>query len=351
MDKLRKEVYESDKPIAKLEKKFDLDFVPEQSTESKLTYLGHYPLEPPQEDGRGTYGGEFIAQGLNAAWKSITQPDFHPHSLHAYFVKAGTTESPIKWEVIKVSDSRTFSNRMVMGYQSHNDRLVFTLQCSFIKNNHHTKREEEYNQIIKSGEEAKNIPFTFKRTPNHIFYKYKDNIDTLLYMEHTHDNVAHAMPRDLLEHNKSVNLDTSGNREFGIFVKVLDDYKLGQNFSKQSHMGLAFASDSLWLATVIKAIGLPLTSDNGYFRVSLDHSLYFYDGEFDSSDWIFIDYRFVNMMNNRILAVLNFFDMNGKPIACAVQEAYAFFPKEIAEASWELHEREKMRKNGLTANL
>ncbi|EGW33359.1 uncharacterized protein SPAPADRAFT_60696 [Spathaspora passalidarum NRRL Y-27907] len=341
MEQLKKDVYSEENPVAKLETKYALTKV--SSTGNTTTLMGNYPLESFRENARGTYGGELIAQGINAAWETVPHDNFHPHSLHCYFVKPGSTQSPIRWEVVHISDSRNFANRMLMGYQSHTNKLIFTLQCSFAKDNDQAKRDLEYKESKAAGEPVKSIPFTFKKSPNERFFQMKEKLhdmEDMIYFEHTNENLAHAVPKEFFRPSKHIDLNSVGNKEFGLFVKVLDNYKLGKDYAHQSHLGLAFASDSLWLATIIKAIGLPLTADEAdFFRVSLDHSLYFHDFDFDSSDWIFLDYRFVNMGNNRILTVINFFSIDGKPIATAVQEAYGFLPERMINASKELHDK------------
>ncbi|RLV95967.1 Peroxisomal acyl-coenzyme A thioester hydrolase 1 [Spathaspora sp. JA1] len=347
MEKLKEIVYSEDHPVAKLETKFSVTKI--STSGNTTTLMGNHPLESFHDNARGTYGGELIAQALNAAWETVPHENFHPHSLHCYFVKPGSNKSPIRWDIVHVNDSRNFANRMVMGYQ--NDKLIFTLQCSFAKDNDQAKRELEYAESKAMGEPVKSIPFTFKKAPNAKFFQMKEKLndmEDLVYFEHTNTNMAHAVPKEYFQHSKHIDLNSVGNKEFGLFVKVLDNYHLGKDFAHQSHLGLAFASDSLWLATIIKAIGLPLSADESdFFRVSLDHSLYFHDFKFDSSDWIFLDYRFLNMGNNRILTVVNFFNIDGKPIATAVQEAYGFLPQRMIDASKELHDKFE-RAEGIT---
>ncbi|CAK9435412.1 uncharacterized protein LODBEIA_P01390 [Lodderomyces beijingensis] len=339
MDKLKREVYDEDNRVAKMEAKSSVVFVETQG--NKVVYESVYPVEPFKEGARGTYGGDFLAQGLNACWESVGRDNFQPHSLHSYFVKAGSTESNIRWEVLKISDSRNFANRLGMAFQIHTNQLCFTIQVSFTKENDLIKREEDYQSLLKSGAtDIKAIPFEFKRTPNERFFKYKDSIDDLLYFEHTNDNIAHAVPHEMFQYTKNFDKATMGDQEFGLFVRMLDNYDLGKDKLRQSFLGLAFESDSLWLSTVIKAMGLPLASDEStFFRVSLDHSLYYHDLNFDSSNWLFLDYRFLSMGNNRILCVVNFYTLEGKAVATAIQEAYGFLPKQMIDRSKALHEK------------
>ncbi|CAI5756476.1 unnamed protein product [Candida verbasci] len=351
MDKLKEAVYNSDQPVAKMETKTLVKFISEEG--NKVILEGIYPVEPFREGARGTYGGDFLAQGLNACWETV-RPELQPHSLHSYFVKAGSNKSNLRWEIMKISDSRNFSNRLAMAYQIHSNQLLFTIQASFIKNNNQDSKYNEYNELVRLNKEIKTFPFEFSKLPNKRFNKLKDKLEDLSYIVHTNENIAHILPSDLFSENKNLNLDDVGNTELGLFAKMLDNYTLGKDFVRQSHLGLAFISDSIWLACVIKAIGLPFGVDEkDFFRVSLDHSLYFHDLKFDSSDWMFLDFRFLKMGNNRILAVINFYTLEGKLVATATQEAYGFLPKAMVDKSRKLHENAQMKieSNSVAAKL
>ena len=74
------------------------------------------------------YGGQVVAQALWAALKTV-EPEFHPHSLHAYFIRAGTVEEPVRLEVDRLRDGRSFCTRAVVARQSGG--AILHLSCSF----------------------------------------------------------------------------------------------------------------------------------------------------------------------------------------------------------------------------
>jgi acyl-CoA thioesterase-2 len=76
------------------------------------------------------FGGQTVAQALLAA--RATVPDKAPHSLHAYFVEAGTPEAPLDLAVDRVRDGRSVSTRRVTVSQGHRPLLV--LMASFHAN-------------------------------------------------------------------------------------------------------------------------------------------------------------------------------------------------------------------------
>lgn len=77
------------------------------------TWVG---LSPPYEWGR-VYGGQVVAQALRAALHSVDE-GFHPHSLHAYFIRGGDPSEPIRYEVDRLRNGRSFCTRAVVARQS-----------------------------------------------------------------------------------------------------------------------------------------------------------------------------------------------------------------------------------------
>jgi acyl-CoA thioesterase-2 len=71
----------------------------------------------PQYPWGGLYGGQIVAQGLMAASHSVPEA-FAVHSLHAYFIRRGDAGAPIRYEVDRIRDGRTFYTRRVVARQS-----------------------------------------------------------------------------------------------------------------------------------------------------------------------------------------------------------------------------------------
>ena len=74
------------------------------------------------------YGGQVAAQGLLAAGLTVDAA-FAPHSLHAYFVRIGTWDEPIVYEVDRIRDGRSFATRRVLARQSKG--VILNLSASF----------------------------------------------------------------------------------------------------------------------------------------------------------------------------------------------------------------------------
>lgn len=74
------------------------------------------------------YGGQVAAQGLWAAASTVDRA-YVPHSLHAYFIRSGVIEEPIRFEVDRIRDGRSFATRRVVARQSGG--AILNLSASF----------------------------------------------------------------------------------------------------------------------------------------------------------------------------------------------------------------------------
>ena len=84
-------------------------------------------LSPDYWWGR-VYGGQVIAQGLRAAMATV-DPDHLVHSVHAYFIRGGNSDEPIRFEVDRIRNGRSFITRRVVARQS--EGAILNLSCSF----------------------------------------------------------------------------------------------------------------------------------------------------------------------------------------------------------------------------
>jgi acyl-CoA thioesterase-2 len=76
----------------------------------------------------GLYGGQIVAQGLRAAAATVEER-FHVHSLHAYFIRPGNADEPIRFEVTRSRDGRSFCTRHVVASQEVG--VILTMSLSF----------------------------------------------------------------------------------------------------------------------------------------------------------------------------------------------------------------------------
>ncbi len=88
------------------------------------TFIGVGPSYP----WGGLYGGQILAQGLKAAGATVEAP-FRVHSLHAYFIRGGDADEPIRFEVDRSRNGRSFATRRVVVRQSIG--VILNMAASF----------------------------------------------------------------------------------------------------------------------------------------------------------------------------------------------------------------------------
>lgn len=74
------------------------------------------------------FGGQVLGQALMASSLTVV-PEREIHSLHSYFIRPGDVNIPIRFEVERVRDGGSFSNRRVVAYQ--NEKHIFTMATSY----------------------------------------------------------------------------------------------------------------------------------------------------------------------------------------------------------------------------
>lgn len=89
---------------------------------------GLYVGPPGPAIGPRMFGGQAIAQGLLAACHEESEHRL-PHSIHAYFLKAGSSAEGIEYRVTTLSEGRSFATRRVEGFQ--NGSMIFSMIASF----------------------------------------------------------------------------------------------------------------------------------------------------------------------------------------------------------------------------
>lgn len=88
------------------------------------TFVGFGPRYP----WGGLYGGQIVAQALRAAGATVS-PEFRVHSLHAYFIRRGDHTEPVRYEVDRVRNGRSFVTRSVTARQATG--AILSMSASF----------------------------------------------------------------------------------------------------------------------------------------------------------------------------------------------------------------------------
>ena len=88
------------------------------------TFVGVGPRYP----WGGLFGGQIVAQALRAAALTV-DPELDPHSLRAYFIRRGDHTEPIRFEVDRIRNGRSFCTRRVVARQAIG--AILNLEASF----------------------------------------------------------------------------------------------------------------------------------------------------------------------------------------------------------------------------
>jgi len=86
-----------------------------------------YVGDPGPGEGR-LFGGMVAAQSVIAAGRSVAA-ERQLHSLHAYFLRPGRHDEPIRFVVDRIRDGRSFTTRRVVAHQA--GEAIFNLAASF----------------------------------------------------------------------------------------------------------------------------------------------------------------------------------------------------------------------------
>lgn len=236
------------------------------------TYVG---VSPRYEWGR-IYGGLVVAQALWAATKTV-DPLYTIHSLHAYFILGGDLDEPVRYEVDRVRNGRSFTTRRVSARQSGG--AILTLACSY--------------QVDEAGPETQPNEFPEAVPPPESLEKVWDA--GLLMAE---VKVPEAPPR---------------SRVWTKFADALDDDP------RLQACALAYCTDMNAMGAVHASHPQGRSDHEDFMGASLDHAIWFHR-PVRADDWLLVDMLGHGMLRTRGLATGMVFDRHGTQAATVAQE-------------------------------
>ncbi len=124
------------------------------------TWIGEGPRYP----WGGLYGGQIVAQGLRAASHSV-EPTFRVHSLHAYFIRSGQHDAPVRYEVDRIRDGRSFVTRRVVARQSTG--AILNMSASLQNPENEPAQQGLVAPVVHGADSSQNASWTpfFERRP------------------------------------------------------------------------------------------------------------------------------------------------------------------------------------------
>lgn len=224
------------------------------------------------------FGGQVVAQALRAAQLTVDE-EYEVHSLHAYFIRGGTHKEPVRYEVDRIRNGRSFATRRVVARQSNG--AILNLSASF--------QTPEQEADVQSMTAPIDVP--------------------------PPDDVEDTGWGKLLVRRMAL-------KEFGrtvSWVKVEGDASGDRAIDACS---LAFVSDSVPTGAVRAAhpVQVPRSEIRETFAgASLDHIVYFHR-QSHGHQWLLADVRCHGLVGGRGVSVGNLFDPSGVHVLTIVQE-------------------------------
>ena len=223
------------------------------------------------------YGGQVVAQALRAAAMTV-EADHRPHSLHAYFVRAGNEHRPVLFEVERVRDGRSFTTRQVVAYQEGG--AILNLIASF--------------QADEPADDIQSVQAPEVRGP--------DGLDDI--------------PHDAFLQHRMVQRSREPRANGLSWMRTLQP--IGDDPAMQA-CALAYLSDEDALGVAL--MPHPLGGDwERLVTASLDHAIWFHR-PVRADDWLLFDIDGHGVANARGLAVARIFNQEGVHVATIAQEA------------------------------
>lgn len=249
------------------------------------TFVGkgpHYPWG-------GLYGGQIVAQALTAAAATIEDEDLHVHSLRAYFIRRGDHDQPVRYEVDRIRNGRSFATRRIVARQPIG--VILNLEASF-------QRPEESADV-----ETVSIPVEIPRP---------DDLEQ--------DSWSPVFDRAFVPPEAIGTDHRDGAGRAAAWLRVSQELPE----SGPIHAGgLAYLSDDLPTDAVVRAH--PVSREpmevlhKVLFSASLDHTIWFHR-PFRADEWQLHDFTCHTFVGGRGLAIGHVFTLDGAHVATVAQE-------------------------------
>ena len=263
----------------------DLRTILELSDHGPDTFVGigpHYPWG-------GLYGGQIVAQALSAATRTVEDEDLHVHSLRAYFIRRGDHNEPVRYEVDRIRNGRSFATRRVVARQPVG--AILNLEASF--------QRLEQSADIETVSLPPDVPLP----------------DAL-----EQDSWSPVFERAFIPAESITAGRRDGSGRAAAWLRV------SQELPDRGPLhagGLAYLSDDLPTDAVVRAHPLRREPDEvlhqALFTASLDHTIWFHR-PFRADQWQLHDFTCHTFVGGRGLAIGHVFALDGAHLATIAQE-------------------------------
>jgi acyl-CoA thioesterase-2 len=253
------------------------------------TFVGEGPRYP----WGGLYGGQIVAQALRAAALTVDE-EYQPHSIRAYFIRRGDHTDPVRYEVDRIRNGRSFVTRRIVARQAVG--AILNAECSFQKEEQSARMQALRMPGVPGPDTAENTSFTprFDRR----------------FVEH---DAVEGPPRD-------------GLGRVTAWIRATDTFD-DEEGRCLHECWLAYISDDLPTDTVRAAHRTVWNGDEERLSgTSLDHTIWFHR-PLRADQWHLYDFSCHHYVGARGLSIGHVFTHNGEHVATVAQEVLLREPR------------------------
>lgn len=252
-----------------------------------------FRAQPLDEARNNVYGGQILAQAINAAGHTVARP-LVLHSLHSYFLREGDPDFPVVFEVDRIRNGRTFATRRVVAIQ--HGKAIFNVSLSY-------QMPEEHSVVHQRAMPEVPSPDTLIN-------------DETLYHEFLGKDVFNAWPFEYRQVDP-INPSKPTGKSAKHFVWFKTNGELADDLSLHQEL-LAYASDYLILNTILRPHGLVFW-DASLHLASLDHGLWLHR-PFQVDKWLLYELETTVAFGSRGFCRGNVYNQQGDLVASTSQE-------------------------------
>jgi acyl-CoA thioesterase-2 len=249
------------------------------------TYVGTGPMYP----WGGLYGGQIVAQALRAAAATVSDEHFVVHSVRCYFIRRGDHSEPVRYEVDRLRNGRSFCTRRVVARQAVG--AILNLECSF--------KVAEPSEDIQTIAMPEGVPAP----------------ETLEQNSWSEVFERATVPRGVLDEG-----GRAGTGRSAAWLRVNGEMP---DDGLQHAAALAYLSDDMPTEAVIRAHPLGDEPEQvlyeNTFSASLDHTIWFHR-PMRADEWHLHDFSCHTFVGGRGLSLGQIFTLDGRHVATVAQE-------------------------------
>jgi acyl-CoA thioesterase II len=244
----------------------------------------------PQYPWGGLYGGQIVAQALRAATLSVDSA-LEPHSIRAYFIRRGDHNEPVRYEVDRIRNGRSFATRRVVARQAVG--AILNAESSF--------------QRPEAAPHVQTLVMPDVPRPDEL----------------VEGSWSTTFERVMVPTDRISGPTSEGSGRTVAWMKVSSP--LGDPSDAESQLlhrcWLAYLSDDLPTDSVLGVLpfGADEAARDASFCASLDHTIWFH-GQLSADRWHLYDFTCAHYVGGRGLAIGHVFAADGAHVATVAQE-------------------------------